>query len=179
MKKSAFRTILDEHKNRVFSYAFYVLRNREDAEDVTQEVFIKLWQNLEKIDENRYVGWIMRVAHNQCISLARKRKTSFDYREESDRMAAITLLEQGKITSSPELACESSELTRTLLFALEKLSAKTRSIMILHYFHGMKYRTIGEIAEMNVNTIKVEVHRGRKKLREILANEFPERVKNS
>jgi RNA polymerase sigma-70 factor (ECF subfamily) len=82
------------------------------------------------------------------------------------------------VNTNPDLSLESGEISRVLLLSLEKLPEKTRSMLILHYFNGLKYDTIGKILDTNVNTVKVEVHRGRKKLKDILAKEFPERVGN-
>jgi RNA polymerase sigma-70 factor (ECF subfamily) len=177
MEKSAFNKLLREHKNQVFTYAFYVLRNREDAEDVTQEVFIKVWRNLEEIDENRCVAWMMKVAHNQCINLIRKHKGSSRHVENPERSAAESIPAAWPSATDPALNFESRETQRKLLLAMGRLPVKTKSMLLLHYYHGLKYETIGEILCMNVNTVKVDVHRGRKLLQEFLAKEFPERVR--
>jgi len=169
--------LLHAHKDRVFSYSFYVLRNREDAEDVTQEVFIKLWRYLEKIDTDRSAAWLMKVAHNQCISLVRKRNKSLRERKVLDDTVVETLPAKADTDTHPELALQQREIQKTLLSALEKLPVKTRSIMILHYYHGLKYQEIEEIVDTKVNTIKVEVHRGKKLLKKILEKEFPERAR--
>ena len=177
MEESAFNNLLREHKNQVFTYAFYVLRNREDAEDVTQEVFIKVWRNLEEIDENRCVAWMMKVAHNQCINLIRKHKGSSRHVEDLERAAAESIPAAGQSATDPALSFESRETQEKLLRALERLPVKTKSLLLLHYFQGLKYETIGEMLGMNVNTVKVDVHRGRRLLRDILANECPEKVR--
>jgi len=177
MKKKLFQKLLKDNKDRIFSYAFYVLRNREDAEDVTQEVFIKLWRHLDRIDPERSTAWMMKVAHNQCISLTRKLRVSRRDREDLDGMTVDTLPAKADTDTDPGVALKYKETQKTLLLALEKLPVKTRSMMILHYYQGLKYQAIGEILDMNVNTIKVEVHRARKLLKEILAKEFPERAR--
>jgi RNA polymerase sigma-70 factor (ECF subfamily) len=177
MKKNLFQKLLHENKDRIFSYAFYVLRNREDAEDVTQEVFIKLWRHLEKIDMDRSAGWLMKVTHNQCINLTRKRKRSRRNGEGLDKMTIETLPAKANVDTDPGIALNQKETQEALLSALERLPVKTRSMMILHYYHGLKYQTIGEILNIKVNTIKVDIHRGKKLLKDILAREFPERAR--
>ncbi|MDP6536508.1 MAG: sigma-70 family RNA polymerase sigma factor [Gammaproteobacteria bacterium] len=67
---------IEQHRQRIFSFAHYSLRAREDAEDVTQEVFIKLWQHWQKIDHNKLGAWLMRVARNAVIDHVRKHKTA-------------------------------------------------------------------------------------------------------
>ena len=65
---------IDQHRHRILSFAHYSLRVREDAEDVTQEVFIKLWKHWQKIDHEKLGAWLMRVAHNCVIDHVRKQR---------------------------------------------------------------------------------------------------------
>lgn len=179
MNHSTFEELLQKNKDRVFSYAFYVLGNRDDAEDVTQEVFIKLWENLANIDSRKYSAWIMSVAHNRCIDSTRKRRRSLSSSVELDNVPVMEITKDRNDQSDPASYLEFRETQKSLLQALKKLPAKMRSMLVLHYYHGFKYQTIGEMFGMNVNTVKVEVHRGRKTLREVLANKFPERARNA
>jgi RNA polymerase sigma factor (sigma-70 family) len=176
MKKIAFQKILREHKNRVFSYAFYFLRNREDAEDITQDVFLKIWQHWDTIDKNRIVGWMMRVTYNQCVDLSRKKKASVNKRITSADFDLQSVASESNVDSDPEWCYEFTETQRTLLSAMNALPDRTKSMLLLHYFQGMKYETIGEILDIKLNAVKVAVHRGRKMLKQILEEEFPERV---
>ncbi len=172
MKKLAFQKLLQKHKDRIFSYAFYFLHNREDAEDVTQEVFVRLWQHWDKIDRNRVVAWMIRVAHNQCVDLVRHKKNSSGYFRNSVQLDIEKIPEK---EGDPALNYEQKESQKALLSALEMLPEKTKSMLLLHYFHGLKCETIGEILDTNVNTVKVAIHRGRKMLRHALSEQFPER----
>ena len=176
MKKRTFNKLLDEYKNRVYSYAVYLLRNSEDAEDVTQEVFVKLWKNLDKIDPDRTGAWIMRVAHNQCINMTRKQKTHRSCETHSGEPLFMNMPAREDEITNPELCLETREKNRILLQAMQGLPLKTRSFLLLYYFRGLKYQKISEITDTNVNTVKVEVHRGRKMLKDILAATFPERT---
>ncbi|MFT6058504.1 MAG: RNA polymerase sigma-70 factor (ECF subfamily), partial [Pseudohongiellaceae bacterium] len=69
-----YQQVIDQHRQKVFSFAYYSLRAKADAEDVTQEVFIKLWQHWQKIDHLKVGGWLMRVAHNAVIDHVRRQK---------------------------------------------------------------------------------------------------------
>ncbi len=176
MNQIAYKKILDKEKNRVLSYAYYFLHNREDAEDVTQEVFVKLWQYRDKIEKNKLTPWIMRVTHNQCIDLIRKKKADKSrFGVPVDDHLNVTSQKSDK-TLNPESHYEYSELQKLMLNALERLPEKTKSMLLLHYFQGYKYDVIGKILNTNVNTIKVGIHRGKKLLRDILEEKFPERV---
>jgi RNA polymerase sigma-70 factor (ECF subfamily) len=176
MKKSSFEKILHEQKDRVFSYVFFMLGNREDAEDVTQEVFTRLWENLGEIDRKRHRAWIMRVAHNRCIDMARERKKYGYDSMDLDRFKIRDAMKKPGSQTDPESDFEFRNTQRALLRAIKDLPAETRSMLILHYYQGMKYKTIGEMFKKKVNTVKVEVHRGRKRLKEILTDEFPEKA---
>lgn len=176
MNQIAYKKYLEKEKNRILSYAYYFLRNWEDAEDVTQEVFVKLWQYRDKIERNKVTPWIMRVAHNQCIDLIRKKKADKSHYSVSvDDRLNVTSQKSDK-SLNPESHYEYTELQKLILNALEMLPEKTRSMLLLHYFQGYKYDVIGEILNTNVNTIKVGIHRGKKLLKDILEEQFPERA---
>jgi len=176
MKKNEFKKILHTNKNRVFSYAFYLLRNREDAEDITQEVFIRLWKNWDSIDRKKVVGWMMRVTHNCCIDLMRQKKASANQLRSAGRVDSESALLKSDTNTDPELQYEFTETQRVLLSAMEALPERTKSMLLLHYFQGLKYEAIGEILNTKVSTVKVAVHRGKKVLRQVLAEQFPERM---
>ena len=174
MKKRAFQKIVRDHKDRVFGYAFYLLKQREDAEDVAQEVFLKLWKNIPNIETTKMKAWIMRVTHNAAIDLLRK-KSSKNHREYNDSMKIDSSVVQEMGTGSPESAYELDEKHRALMSAMESLPVRVRSMLLLHYFDGLKYEEIADILDLKLSAVKVAVHRGRKSLRSILKNVYPER----
>ena len=176
MKKAAFKKILREQKDRVFGYAFYFLKNREDAEDVTQDVFLKVWQNWERIDKNRIVAWMMRVTYNQCVDVSRRKKTTQMNRVSSALFDVERVASDVTLHSDPLSSIEFTEMQATLLSAMSALPKKTQSMLLLHYFQGLKYEVIGEILDTKVSTVKVAIHRGRKMLKQLLAETFPERT---
>ncbi|MFH1942991.1 MAG: RNA polymerase sigma factor [bacterium] len=176
MKTSAFQKLLREHRHRIFSHAFYFLRNREDAEDVTQEVFIRLWKHWDTVDKFKVVGWMLRVTHNCCIDFTRQRKASVDISRFSEERNLESMPSTNNVYADPELQLQLTETQKTLLSAMEALSERTRSMLLMHYFQGLKYEEIGEILDTKGSTVKVAVHRGRRELSCILENQFPESV---
>jgi RNA polymerase sigma factor (sigma-70 family) len=177
MKRAAFQNLLNSQKDRVFGHAVYFLRNREDAEDVTQEVFVKLWNHWDSIDLEKAEAWLMRVTHRQCIDTFRCRARARRREAPDDR--DLQALDDGiqRIPSSlpdPELEFELNENQRNLLVAMEDLPAATRGMMLMHYFEGMTHEYIGEIMGMTSNAVKVTIHRGRKHLGAILREKYPE-----
>ena len=176
MSQRKYKNWLQEHKNRIFSYAFYFLRNREDAEDVTQEVFIRLWNHMENINHKKIVAWLMQVAHNCCVDHARKRKGIQNTEKIMETMDRIP--DQNGLDSNPERLLEDHENKEVLLSAMDALPDRTRSMLLLHYYQGLKYETIGSIFEMDAGAVKVAVHRGRKVLREKLTPHFSQTLEN-
>jgi RNA polymerase sigma-70 factor (ECF subfamily) len=143
---------------------------------VTQEVFLKLWKNLPHIETRKMKAWIMRVAHNASIDLIRKR-SSRHHREYDDtlKIESESAITHGMAATDPETLLELDEKHRNLMQAMEGLSERVKSMLLLHYFEGFKYEEIAEILGLKLNAVKVAVHRGRKSLRDALKNVYPER----
>lgn len=178
MKKLLFHKLFRKHQDSVFSYSFYFLKNRDDAEDVTQEVFIRLWQHWDEIDQKKVVAWMMKVAYHLCIDRIRQRKLCGNRFQDQTQNRFEKILTPPNVHTNPELGYEFNETQKVLLCALEILPERTRSILLLHYFQGLKYETIGEIMNLNVSAIKVAVHRGKKILRETIKKQYPELVES-
>ena len=169
MKKALLKKLLKERKNQVYSYACMMLRNREDAEDVTQDVFVRLWQNWDSVESKKRTAWLIRVTHNRCIDLIRNKKAAIIQQRINSDIDLDTMPEKGTIR--PDKNMEEKEVQENLLKAMNQLQETTQSMILLHYYQGMTFNTIGDILEINSNTVKVAVHRGRKRLREILSEE--------
>jgi RNA polymerase sigma-70 factor, ECF subfamily len=180
MKRAEFQNLLNSHKDRVYGHAVYFLRNREDAEDVTQEVFVKLWNHWDSIDRGKAEAWLMRVTHRQCVDVFRRktrarRREAPDFRGDGDSDEPNGPARAAPLSpSGPELEFELSETQRTLIEAMDGLPAATRSMMLMHYFEDMTHERIGEVLGMTPNAVKVAIHRGRRNLGEILRTKYPE-----
>lgn len=169
MTRETFRTSLLQNKDRVFNHALYLLKCQEDAEDATQEVFVRLWKNRRKIEEVTAVAWIMRTTHNLCLDLIRRRRTSTGRLRRSSGTDMDAFAAEADRHTNPEEQYEFNRQQVELATAMEDLSPRTQSILLLHYFHGFKYEAIAEILEMKLGTVKVAVHRGKGELRKLLS----------
>ena len=154
-----YRQAIDQHRQRVFSFARYSLRGKEDAEDVTQEVFIKLWQHWQKIDHSKLGGWLMRVAHNAVIDHVRKNKS---LRGQVDDYADV-----GQQATHEDAAKRLDEegFKQQLMTAIKALDDPFRSIIIMRDVQGLSYADIQQSLDMSESQVKVYLHRGRRKLR--------------
>ena len=158
--RALYQQAIDQHRHRVFSFAHYSLRVKEDAEDVTQEVFIKLWQHWQKIDHDKLGGWLMRVAHNSVIDHVRRQRPQ---KENLDQYAEVEeqVAEVGDATNLDEDAFK-----KQLQLAIQSLDDPFRSIVIMRDIHGMSYTEIQTSLELSASQVKVYLHRARRKLRE-------------
>jgi RNA polymerase sigma factor (sigma-70 family) len=164
---TAFETTAHRYQRKVYSFARYLLSNREEAEDVTQEVLLRLWRNERRLDEERLGAWLLRVTRNACYDLLRRRRAagavaaaeSLDGEEAREVPAA---------EPDPESRARASDFRRRLLEALGELGEPYKSVVILREVQGLSHREIGEILGIPEVTVRVHLHRGRKRLREQL-----------
>lgn len=155
-----YQQAITQHRQRVFSFAHYSLRAKEDAEDITQEVFIKLWQHWQKIDHSKLGAWLMRVAHNAVIDHVRKQKNvasqTDDYAEPEEQAAEVLTEQQ----------VDDGRFKEELMASIKLLDDPFRSIIIMRDIQGMSYSDIQHTLDMSESQVKVYLHRGRRKLRE-------------
>jgi len=169
MKHEIFQELLREHRDRIYSHALYSLRDPDDAADVAQEVFVRLWQQLDDIDPARAAGWLNRVVHNLCIDQARRRRAQRVHFGTPDPEAADRLTAPRDGAHDPERRLVLDRRQAALLEAMETLTPETRSVMVMHYFQGLKLQEIAEQLDKTVSALKVQLHRARKSLRLVLA----------
>jgi RNA polymerase sigma-70 factor (ECF subfamily) len=163
MRRADFDAVVADHGRKVFTLAVYLLGSREEAEDVTQEVLVRLWRRGGEVSPDRIGAWLVRVTRNACIDTIRRRKqrTQVDL----DGAAAAGLQER---TPGPEALLHASQLGGRILKALENLSEPSRSIVVLREIQGLSYQEIADALEMPINNVRVTLHRGRRRLREEL-----------
>lgn len=169
---TAFEDTAQRYRRRVYSFARYLLSNREEAEDVTQEVLLRLWRHQEGVDEERLGSWLLRVTRNACYDLLRRRRSeaaagigaSLD--EEDAREVASS-------EPSPEARARDTDFRRRLMAALGELGEPYKSVVILREVQGLPHREIGEALGIPEATVRVHLHRGRRKLRERLREVSP------
>lgn len=153
-----YQQAIEKYRQRVFSFAYYSLRGREDAEDITQDVFIRLWQHWNKVDPERMGAWLMRVAHNIVIDHVRKHK--------ADKQRVN--MDQGveDLVSVSDNTLERAQFQHQLESAISGLADPYRSIIIMRDVQGMSYFEIEQTLNLSQSQVKVYLHRGRRQLRE-------------
>jgi RNA polymerase sigma-70 factor (ECF subfamily) len=142
----AFNLLISRWEKRVYNYLLRLTARQEDALDLCQEVFLKAYQNIRKLDDaTRFGPWLYRIAHNEAYSLFRKKKPEFvpDDASYADMQAA----------PDPGL-----DLTLAVTTALDRLSADQREAVILKIYQGFKFEEMAEILECPVSTVKSRVY---------------------
>lgn len=140
-----FNKFYNLYKDEIFSYAYRILQNYDDAMDVVQEVFYKLYKNLSKIDENKVKNWLFKVCHNLIIDIFRKQKKTYDIEEFSE---SIEMKEKFDIEEF-----------------LKILPPNYREVIILKYIYNYQYSEISQILGINENTLKTWVRRAKEILK--------------
>lgn len=158
---SAFEQQVSTHEDRVFRLARSYVKDTSTAQDVTQEVLITLWEHQDSLDEDRILPWLMRVTRNASIDKlrARKRRRGTLCVDTDD----VERAESGK--RMPDRYTETEDLRDHVLEALDRVDDPYRRVVALRELQGLKYKEIAETLDMPLNTVKVYIHRGRKKLR--------------
>lgn len=161
-----FRKLVDQHQQRIYGFAYYFMGNREDAEEITQDVLFSLWRHWQTVKPGSIAAWVTRVTRNACIDALRKRQ-NYQERimpEDDERPLAETVAGD----DDPAKTVESSDFNRQLKRALQQLSEPYRTIIILREIQDMAYEEIRETTDLPMNTVKAYLHRGRKMLRDQL-----------
>ena len=148
----AFNLLVSRWEKRVYNYLLRITTNREDALDLTQDVFLKAYQNLRKLDDpGRFAPWLYRIAHNEAYSMFRKRRPETDV-EEIPPEATGTGIAVGGSSVFP------IELSLAVASALERLSPEQRESVVLKIYQGFKFEEMAEILSCPVSTIKSRLY---------------------
>ncbi len=153
----AFEQIVETYKNQLFSFLLKMTFSRHDAEDILQEVFIRVYNNLYKYNERwMFSTWIYRIAINTCKSHM-KRKKRFTAVPINDEMPAWP----GINMNNPEDVFASKEQRREVVLLIRNLKEKQRVPLILKYVKGFSYSEIGKILGISEEAAKMRVMRAK------------------
>ena len=162
--KNAFEELVRRHQELVFSLAYKLTGNRELANDVAQEAFIRAWKAIQKFrGDSTFSTWIYRITVNTAWTLRKKAKKHYSLNIE-DTQEPVVIDEK----KDPELVAINSDLSSVLVGALDKIPMDQRIIVELKNIEGRSHKEIAEILGISVTAAKVRLHRAHQKLRQIL-----------
>jgi RNA polymerase sigma-70 factor (ECF subfamily) len=166
----AFEELVLRHKRRVFAMAQRITDNREDAEDVVQDTFHKVFLHLGKFQEkSQFSTWLTRIAMNEAFMLLRRRRGILEVLPEStdegDAPVSEVFVDQ---RPSPEESCWQRERSNLLTQAINQLSPKTRTTILLRNVEERSLEETAEILGTSLGVVKSRLFQGRRKLRRTL-----------
>jgi RNA polymerase sigma-70 factor (ECF subfamily) len=160
----AFGRLYDMHVDRVYKHIYYRVGNEADAEDLTQQVFLKAWQAIHKYKKTAspFVAWLMTISHNQVVDFYRTRKNKVHLEAE--------VLADGP-ASRPEQTAETSFEQQRLRSAISQLGGDEQQVVILRFIEGLEFAEIASIMKKKEGNVRVILHRALVKLRNMLKRE--------
>lgn len=172
---SAFEALMEEHMGIIYNIALRMAANQDDAEDMTQEIMIKIFRSLGSFKGNsKFSTWIYRVAVNTCLDELKKKKNkkhlSLDAEISGDD--GESQIEIRDDSPSPEKLAEQNELRDMVASAVKLLSDEHRAVIVLRDIRGMSYSEIAEILGCSDGTVKSRISRARAQLKMILEKEY-------
>jgi RNA polymerase sigma-70 factor (ECF subfamily) len=168
IREVEFRILCQRHSDEIYRFARSLLANQADAEDATQEVLLRLWNQLPKMYPFNMRAWLFRTTRNYCLGQIRRRNNKAAPMLVDDEILAGQADESAV---NPSSAADSSfrlERARELLL---KLPENLRSVFVLYEVNGLRYREIAEVLEMPINSVKVYLLRAREKLATLVNEE--------
>ncbi|MEJ8548854.1 RNA polymerase sigma factor [Brevibacillus borstelensis] len=156
--QQAYARLVDKYKGKIFAYLYRMIGQKQDAQDLAQEVFTKAYFQLDKFQLDRnFSAWLYRVAANHCLDELRRRKRAVKTTGEE-----VELIE----SETPEDAFLQKEQKQVLLCQVMRLEEEYRSVLVLRYIDQLSYKEISEALALPMTTVQMRLHRARKKLRE-------------
>jgi RNA polymerase sigma-70 factor (ECF subfamily) len=148
--RDAFKTIVRLYQQKVFLLAYSFLRNREDALDIVQETFMKLYQKFDTFDrEGNFQAWLLQMAKNLAIDYYRKH---YSRRRELEVEKSVDELDPAAQAGSSDGS--TSDLRQAFSRCLQKLGERQRSIFVMKHYNGLQYKEIAEVLHISTGTVK-------------------------
>ncbi len=159
MKGNKFNKILAEHQQRIYSLALYILRDKYEAEYITQDVFTRLWNNIEQVEFEKISPWLSAVTRNACIDKLRKRK-EFSQIEDEHQVTNNYQEPAGNL--------QHQQLSSWLTNAISCLKEPYSSLIMLCDVQQNSQNIAAQSLNLTTNQVKVYLHRARRELRSLL-----------
>ena len=175
----AFEHLVGRHRDKIYARAFSMLRNEDEAVDLSQEAWVKGWQRLVQFQgEASFVTWMTRIVINLCLDQLRKQKrVRTDSIEHLEEELGGVERQMPVITPNPTERLERAELRQKIDKALGQLSYEHRTVLILHEFEELEYKAIAKKMECSIGTVMSRLFYARRKMAVLLAGLKREELK--
>lgn len=170
--RAAFEQLYWRYKDRIIGVIYGIVHHRQDALELTQEVFARLYKNIDKYQTGtRFFTWAYRIAYNLAIDKYRRKKKAREVEFDNDYQKNYTRPEgtlPPSIGFTPERACECAELREKMSAALNALPVNQRTIITLREVDGLSYEEIASVLDIKLGTVMSRLHYARLHLQELL-----------
>ena len=168
--EEAFTTLVELHEKKIYNHCFRMCQNKEDAMDLTQDIFIRIYKSIGSFKGQCALStWIYRIAANMCIDHLRKKKKGnvISLNIENDQ-GEEGVWELPDLSQAPEEIYTRTEMAEALEEGLKDLSDEHRQMILMRDLNHLSYDEIAEALELEAGTVKSRIHRARSQLRKIL-----------
>lgn len=171
--ENAFRKLFEQYHKRVLHIAYRLCGNIQEAEDITQEVFLKVFKGISNFHADAdFFTWLYRITVNLCLDKRRKCQRREKYDANADLDSGSHNLDESSLSEGAQTLDQKiwqSELQEMLQMALNKIKPKLRTVIVLKDIDGLSYREVAQIVDCSEGTISSRLNRGRKQLKNILS----------
>ena len=170
--EAAFREVVDACRDRILTVITRVAGSGADAEDLAQETFLKAYRALRSYDPRwKLQSWLLKIAHNATIDHLRRQRLDTTALETPAEDGTVSLLDRlaDPQARNAEQEARDRNLARDVQAALSTLDPAYRELLLLRFEEGLAYQDIAEVTGLPLGTVKVRLHRGRKRLADLLA----------
>jgi RNA polymerase sigma-70 factor (ECF subfamily) len=164
---AAWEAVVISHGKRIFNLSYRYTNRKEEAEDLTQEILVRVYQNLKSYrpEAGSFQSWVLRVARNLIIDRYRQSRR-FAQTGGSEELETLNLADSN--IPNPQRVAEQNEASRFLQGGLQTLSPELKEAIILRDLEGMAYNEIAELLQIPEGTVKSRINRGRVELAKVL-----------
>jgi RNA polymerase sigma-70 factor (ECF subfamily) len=165
--REAFTELMIRYLRPIYNAAFWILRSADDAHDVSQMVFMKVAEHLDRFDSQyRFFSWIYRIAVNESLNLLRRNGHEEALDDDIDL--------PGSESANPESQARDAERSRSIQRALLTMSSNDRTVLVLRHFSECSYQEIAQILDVDEKTVKSRLFEARHRLRDLLKDFRPD-----
>jgi len=167
----AFEELVGRHRDKIFARAYSMMRNEEEALDLSQEAWVKGWQRLAQFQgDSSFVTWMTRIVINLCLDQLRKQKRQrAESIEAMDEESGGVERHMPVVTHNPTEGLERAELRKRIDHALDQLSKEHRTVLVLHEFEELEYKEIAKRMGCSIGTVMSRLFYARRRMASLLA----------
>jgi len=175
----AFEELVARHRDKIYARALSMMRNEDEALDLSQEAWVKGWQRLKQFQgDSKFGTWMTRIVINLCLDQLRKRKRQHtESIEEMDEESGGVERHMPVVVTNPSEGLERGELRKRIDQALGQLSDEHRTVLVLHEFEEMEYKEIARTMGCSIGTVMSRLFYARRKMAVLLASLKTEELK--